>query len=162
MISRLWKMSLRDDLTGAWNRRYFNRFLNSILDRATRQRFHVTLMVFDIDDFKHYNDRYGHAAGDEILYETTKLMQSMVREHDVVARIGGDEFAVIFWDATTPRRPNSAHPHDPSGAAERFRKAIRSHKFPKLGKDAPGQLTISGGLAGSLGWSHPARSARTS
>ena len=148
MVARLWKMALRDDLTGAWNRRYFQRFLNSIIDRAAQERFHVTLMVFDIDDFKQYNDRYGHPAGDEILYETTKLMQSVVREHDVVARIGGDEFAVIFWDATTPRRPNSAHPHDPSSAAERFRKEIVAHKFPKLGKEAPGQLTISGGLAG--------------
>ncbi len=111
----------------------------------------MTLLVFDIDDFKIYNDRYGHAAGDEILRETARLMQSFVREHDVVARIGGDEFAVIFWDAGERRRPNSAHPQSVRHAAERFQKAIYNHSFPKLAHEAPGTLTISGGLA-SFPW----------
>jgi diguanylate cyclase (GGDEF)-like protein len=66
----------------------------------------------------------------------------------VVARIGGDEFAVIFWDAQGPRKPHSEHPVDVRKAAERFRKAIAAHKFPKLLCDVPVSLTISGGLAG--------------
>ena len=144
-------LAMRDELTGAWNRRYFNRFLARILDRAAQDRSQVTLMVFDIDDFKLYNDRYGHAAGDEILREAAKLMQAVVREHDVVARIGGDEFAVIFWDAEGPRKPNSTHPHDVAKAAHRFQQAICAHQFPKLLDDAPGTLTISGGLA-SFPW----------
>ena len=147
-VDHLRHMAMHDDLTGLWNRRYFNRFLKTILERAARQRFNVTLMLFDIDDFKSYNDRYGHMAGDDILRETAKLMQSLVREHDVVARIGGDEFAVIFWDPAGPRRPNSAQPHDPIKVAQRFRQAICTHRFPKLGHEAPGTLTISGGLAG--------------
>jgi len=147
-VDHLRHIAMHDDLTGLWNRRYFNRFFKIILERAARQRFNVTLMLFDIDDFKSYNDRYGHMAGDDILRETAKLMQSLVREHDVVARIGGDEFAVIFWDPAGPRRPNSAQPNDPIEVAQRFRQAICTHRFPKLGHEAPGTLTISGGLAG--------------
>lgn len=147
-LANLRDLSLKDELTGAWNRRYFNRFLERILDRARHDRQQVTLLVFDIDDFKSYNDRYGHAAGDEILRETARLMQTVCREHDVIARIGGDEFAVIFWDADEPRRQGSMHPNDVKRAARRFQEAICAHKFPKLAEDAPGTLTISGGLAG--------------
>ncbi len=150
-MDQLWELSLKDELTGAWNRRYFERFLRAVLQRAGDERFRVTLMVYDIDDFKHYNDRYGHAAGDEILRETSRLMRSVVREHDVVARVGGDEFAVIFWDAQGPRKPDSAHPTDAVKAARRFQKAICDHKFPKLADDAKATLTISGGLA-SFPW----------
>lgn len=150
-IDQLKDMAMRDDLTGAWNRRYFYRFLTRILSRAEQDRSQVTVMVFDIDDFKRYNDHYGHAAGDDILQETARLMQSVVREHDVVARIGGDEFAVIFWDAEGPRRPNSQHPTQVPEAAQRFQAAICAHRFPKLLDEAPGTLTISGGLA-SFPW----------
>ncbi|MCC7146423.1 MAG: diguanylate cyclase [Phycisphaeraceae bacterium] len=146
-MDSLWDLAMRDPLTGAWNRRYFDRFLQVLLQKATHERLPVTLMVFDIDDFKIYNDRYGHAAGDEILHETVRLLQSVVRTHDVVARIGGDEFAVIFWDPQGPRRPHSQHPQDVLKAADRFRQAIRAQKFPKLAQEAPGTLTISGGLA---------------
>jgi len=136
-----------DDLTGAWNRRYFDRFLKGILQRAREQRFRVTLLLFDIDDFKRYNDEYGHPAGDEILREAARLMQTVVRRHDVVARIGGDEFGVIFWDAEAPRREQSEHPRSARRAARRFQQAICNHLFPKLSDCAPGTLTISGGLA---------------
>ena len=147
-VSGLWQMAMGDEMTGLWNRRYFNRFLNAVLNRAADRRFYVSLLVFDIDDFKIYNDRYGHLAGDDILRETARLIQSLVREHDVVARIGGDEFAVIFWDHAGPRRSNSAHPYDAIQVAQRFQRAICSARFPKLGDEAPGTLTISGGLAG--------------
>jgi len=146
-LAQLHDMALRDELTGVWNRRYFNRFLRRIIDRAHEERQQVTLLVFDIDDFKSYNDRFGHAAGDEILLETARLMNAVVREHDVVARIGGAEFAVIFWDAEEPRQQGSKHPQDVMNCARRFQKAICAHRFPKLLEDAHGTLTISGGLA---------------
>jgi diguanylate cyclase (GGDEF)-like protein len=136
-----------DDLTGACNRRYFTRALASLLERAHAERFRVMMMVYDIDDFMHYNDRYGHAAGDEILRETAHLMRSVVRKQDIVARIGGDEFAVIFWDAEAKRKANSEHPRSIRLAARRFQQAICEHRFPKLADLAPGTLTISGGLA---------------
>jgi len=143
----LWFMAMRDELTQAWNRRYFQRFLRMAISRAAEDRTAVTLLIFDVDDFKQYNDRYGHKAGDDILRETVKLMKAVVRENDVVARIGGDEFAVIFWDAEAPRRANSRHPADSARVVERFRKALATHKFPKLTLEAAGSLTISGGLA---------------
>ena len=150
-LTELRDMALCDELTGIWNRRYFNRFLERILEKAANDRSHVTLLVFDIDDFKLYNDKYGHGTGDVVLRETARLMLSVVREHDVVARIGGDEFAVIFWDNEKPRRPNSEHPQDVVSAARRFQEAICSHRFPKLMDKAVGRLTVSGGLA-SFPW----------
>jgi diguanylate cyclase (GGDEF)-like protein len=146
-IAELSDLALRDELTGIWNRRYFNRFLERILRRAATDRSQVTVLMFDIDDFKLYNDKYGHATGDEVLRETARLMLSVVREHDVVARIGGDEFAVIFWDNEKPRTPHSEHPQDVVAAARRFQDAICSHRFPKLLDKAIGRLTVSGGLA---------------
>lgn len=140
-----------DELTSAWNRRYFDRFFDQALARAAEQRFRVTLMLYDIDDFKVYNDRYGHAAGDEILQQTATLMRSVVRKHDIVARVGGDEFAVLFWDADEPRKRHSEHPDNIAAVARRFQKAVCEHRFPKLADLAPGTLTISGGLA-SFPW----------
>ncbi len=104
-------------------------------------------MLFDIDNFKLYNDRYSHAAGDEILRESARLMMSVVREHDVVARIGGDEFAVIFWDPAGPRQHGSHHPQDVVAIANRFQQQVCELKFPKLASHEHATLTISGGLA---------------
>jgi diguanylate cyclase (GGDEF)-like protein len=144
----LYRMAMRDRLTGTWNRRYFELFLERVLQHAADGRQQVTLLLFDIDNFKLYNDNYGHPAGDEILKSTANLIQSLVRDHDVVARIGGDEFAVIFWDKGEPRHPGSQHPNNVIGIAKRFQKAICEHKFPELGAEAIGRLTVSGGLAG--------------
>ena len=144
----LYEMAMHDKLTGIWNRRYFELFLERVLRHASEGRQQVTLLVFDIDNFKKYNDSFGHSAGDEILQSTAKLIQSLVRDHDVVARIGGDEFAVIFWDKGEPRHLGSQHPNNVIGIAKRFQKAVCEHKFPELGEEAIGRLTVSGGLAG--------------
>jgi len=87
-----------DELTGAYNRRYLEYFLRRMIEQSKLEHTDVTLLLFDIDDFKHYNDTYGHSAGDNILRQATKLMRRCCRVHDVVARMGGDEFAVLFWD----------------------------------------------------------------
>ena len=140
-----------DPLTGAWNRRYFDRFMDAAIDQARRARRPLTLMVFDIDDFKKYNDAYGHAAGDEILVETVRLLNSNIRPSDRVCRVGGDEFAVIFYEPQGPRQPDSAPPETVYHIATRFQQQVCNHRFPKLGEQAAGSLTISGGLA-SFPW----------
>ncbi len=141
------RMAFQDDLTGAWNRRYFVSFLSDTIGKAALIRRPVTVMVFDIDNFKQYNDEFGHAAGDEILIETVRLLQSEIRPCDRVCRIGGDEFAVIFADLDGPREAGSSHPETVEKIARRFQSQIREMNFPKLGIDAPGTLSISGGLA---------------
>ncbi|MEM9372597.1 MAG: GGDEF domain-containing protein [Planctomycetota bacterium] len=136
-----------DPLTDAWNRRYFDRFMDAAITQARDARRTVTLMVFDIDNFKSYNDAFGHGAGDEILAETVRLLNSVIRPTDRVCRVGGDEFAVIFYEPEGPRDAASTPPESIYDIAMRFQQQICSHKFPKLGEQAAGTLTISGGLA---------------
>jgi diguanylate cyclase (GGDEF)-like protein len=145
--SQLRQAAFTDPLTGAWNRRYFDRFLSTALEQARQRRHHVSLLVLDIDDFKMYNDRYGHAAGDDILMETVRLMRSVIRPSDRVCRIGGDEFAVIFHDPEGPRRAGSSSPISVIEVAQRFQAQIANCHFPKLGDGAPGKLGVSGGMA---------------
>lgn len=144
---QLRRAAFTDDLTGAWNRRYFDRFLKAAIPFAGAQRQAVTVLCFDIDDFKKYNDRYGHSAGDEILRETVRLLKSVIRPTDRVCRIGGDEFAVVFHEPAGPRDPASKPPASVTEIAARFQRQICEHRFPKLAEGAPGTLTISGGLA---------------
>ena len=147
---QLKKAAFTDELTGAYNRRYFQRFLGAAIAQAKPNRHPVSLLYFDVDDFKKYNDRYGHAAGDEILSETVRLLNSVIRPSDRVCRIGGDEFAVIFYDPEGPRKPASeggGAPQTIAQIAARFQKQICEHRFPKLLDQAPGTLTISGGIA---------------
>jgi diguanylate cyclase (GGDEF)-like protein len=121
--------------------------MDAAIGQARKARRSLTLMVFDIDDFKKYNDAFGHAAGDEILIETVRLLNSVIRPSDRVCRVGGDEFAVIFYEPQGPRAANSAPPESVYGIATRFQQQICNHRFPKLGEQAAGSLTISGGLA---------------
>jgi GGDEF domain-containing protein len=158
--NRLQKLAITDQLTGVYNRRYFEHFLTRILEKARVLRFPVTLLLFDIDNFKRYNDTYGHGVGDQILKDTAALMRRTCREHDLVARIGGDEFAVVFWEKDGPRQPQGQGdkpqmpgkpPQSPRLVAERFRRLMESQEFPGLGTKGKGVLTISGGLA-SFPW----------
>jgi len=143
----LHRLAITDHLTGTYNRRYFYHLTDQILARAAAKNFSVTLLLYDIDDFKRYNDTYGYAAGDEILRDTAAMMKDITRAHDIVSRIGGDEFAVLFWDADEPRLADSAPPETACALADRFRLAVERHHFKSLGPEAVGALTISGGLA---------------
>lgn len=169
-IRYLERLATEDDLTGLKNRRYIWEFSRQIIEYAKKENGRVTLLVFDVDDLKKYNDIYGHQAGDEILKQAAVLMRRCCRGHDVVGRIGGDEFAVIFWDSTWGRlaadtqhertsalshdqERRSAHADHPAEAitiAKRFVKELSStglSTFDGLGPEGKGVLTISGGLA---------------
>jgi len=151
------ELATEDELTGLKNRRYVFEFSRQILERAKREDSWVTILVFDIDNFKHYNDVYGHSAGDEILKQAAVLMRKCCRSHDIVGRIGGDEFAVIFWDAKSSqsdaanserRSAQTEHPKEAVFIAKRFRREFNSAELDLLGPEGKGVLTISGGLAG--------------
>ncbi len=151
----LQKLAITDELTGLYNARYFRHFLAGIIERARKDHFPVTLLLFDIDDFKKYNDQFGHGVGDEILRQTAALMRNCTREHDRVCRIGGDEFAVVFWDKEGPRTPRDPRPapgpyrppQTPEQIFNRFKRMIADEKFPVLGPTGQGTLGISAGLA---------------
>jgi GGDEF domain-containing protein len=152
--NRLQKLAITDELTGLYNGRYFRHYLNRIIEKARMLRFPVTLLLFDIDNFKRYNDQFGHGVGDEILKQTAAAMKRCVRDHDLIARISGDEFAVVFWEKEGPRQPREPNagqpgrpPQTPVEILERFRRLLATQSFHGLGPAGQGTLTISGGLA---------------
>jgi len=87
--------ALHDTLTGIPNRRYFYQYVNNAITAATSSKKKLVLFYFDIDKFKHINDHYGHAAGDELLKAFATRMSDRVQDDDLAARLSGDEFAAL-------------------------------------------------------------------
>ncbi|GBO84712.1 GGDEF domain-containing protein [Marinobacter salsuginis] len=91
--------ALEDDLTGLRNRRAFFELGNQLLKQSRRSGSPLAIIMFDLDYFKKINDNHGHEAGDEVLRHIGQLLESNVREADIAARIGGEEFAILLADA---------------------------------------------------------------
>jgi len=94
------EQSVRDHLTGLFNRRYMEETLERELLRAARKQLSLGMIMLDVDDLKRFNDTWGHAAGDEILRELGSLLLRQVRGEDIACRYGGDEFILILPDAS--------------------------------------------------------------
>lgn len=140
-ISLLEQENIADALTGAYNRRYLDRRLSEEVVRARRHELPLSILLFDIDHFKQINDSHGHQVGDRVLVAFTRHVAKHLREPDVLARYGGDEFMVIA-------------PHTPhEGAcqlASRLHKTIEANRFAMKGIVGEGldlRLTTSIGVA---------------
>jgi diguanylate cyclase (GGDEF)-like protein/PAS domain S-box-containing protein len=92
----LQEQAIRDPLTNAFNRRYLTEFLDKEILRAEREHTPVTVVIMDVDNFKQFNDSYGHKCGDEVLMIITKFLNEHSRRGDVVCRYGGEEFVVLM------------------------------------------------------------------
>lgn len=90
------RMYITDYLTGIYNRRFFDETLKKELHRSKRYRESFVVIFFDIDNFKYINDKYGHSAGDHILVSLTSYVYSMIRDSDIFARLGGEEFGILL------------------------------------------------------------------
>ncbi len=136
-IEYLRQLSLKDTLTSASNRRYFFQRLQEEISRAQRHSHAVGCLYIDLDHFKRINDQYGHAAGDMALIHVTNIVQHAIRNSDVLARLGGEEFAVVLPDISKYRMGE---------IAERIRMTVSSQPC-LLGSDTSIELSISIGLA---------------
>lgn len=132
-------MAVTDGLTGLYNHREFYQSLRRELERARRYRHTVSLLMIDVDDFKRFNDRFGHPAGDFALQNIAELLRKCARTTDILARYGGEEFAVILPEST------------PGGAlmvAERIKMEVAGYNFIKNSTN-PVHLTLSIGIYSS-------------
>lgn len=97
--SALWRdLALVDPLTGLFNRRYAEKRLKEEISRSQRKGYPLTLVLFDLNDFKQINDQFGHAAGDVVLQAFSNCLSKAVREADLAARLGGDEFVMLLTE----------------------------------------------------------------
>lgn len=96
LYEKLEELSITDQLTGAYNRRFFDRKIKEELARAKRYKKDVSLLLIDLDNLKEINDTYGHLVGDEALIKLARILLSNIRNTDYLCRYGGDEFAIIM------------------------------------------------------------------
>jgi len=99
-VRELEHLAVRDPLTGAYNRRFYEEALDKELGRQRRYGGHVSIVLFDIDDFKLFNSRGGHQFGDEVLRAVASTGRKVVRPSDSVVRLGGDEFVLLLPEST--------------------------------------------------------------
>jgi diguanylate cyclase (GGDEF)-like protein len=133
---QMYESALRDDLTKAFNKKYFTDRLESEFAFAMQAKAPLALVVLDLDHFKSVNDTHGHPVGDQVLAGVASVVATTIRAEDVFARVGGEEFTVICQGTDL----NQAQ-----AVAERIRLAVAAHLFSTDGKPIP--MTVSAGVA---------------
>ena len=134
---KLHQQSIRDPLTGLFNRRYMEETLHREIRRAVRHNFMLGVVMIDVDYFKSFNDRYGHEIGDQVLKEIGDYLQKNVRAEDVVCRFGGEEFIIILPDASL---------EDTERRAMEWKESIKTINIRHIGEPMQ-NITISLGVA---------------
>jgi len=127
------KVAEKDDLTQIYNRSKFNKVLSLALRKAEIYKESFTIILFDIDHFKHVNDKYGHNVGDQVLVQLTLLIKSQLRSQDTFARWGGEEFIILS---------KNANRNDSYALSDRLRQSIETFPFDEIG-----HLTCSFGVS---------------
>jgi diguanylate cyclase (GGDEF)-like protein len=152
-IKRLEEQAVTDDLTGLNNRRHLEERLRQEVAKARRYGQDLSVLMMDLDDFKRFNDTFGHTLGDKLLQELAAILSCETRQEvDVVARYGGDEFVVVM-----PLTPSGDEDVGAAiAAAERIRAAVGAHLFEGYPGRRDQHITISIGVAGSAGAADPA------
>jgi len=133
----LFRQATTDRMTGLFSHHFFEKTLDEELERARRYKATFSLVMFDIDHFKKFNDTYGHLQGDRIIREISKILCKSIRQVDFPARYGGEEFSLILPAV------------DIKGAqvvAERLRKRVETFEFPSSDGGQPLHVTISVGV----------------
>jgi diguanylate cyclase (GGDEF)-like protein len=134
--SNLAYLASYDSMTGIMNRRKFEKTAEHEISRMARYQYHSILLILDIDHFKKINDRYGHPCGDRLICECALILKRHLRDIDVLARWGGEEFIILL-----PR----TGVEDGTAVAQRLRKAIEDHPFSVEG--TPIKITTSFGIS---------------
>jgi len=127
-----------DHLTGLYNRRYFMNRAGEEIERSLRHQAPLSVLMIDIDHFKDFNDTYGHSTGDRVLQTVARAMQDVLRDYDVCARHGGEEFAILL-----PSTPGEKAYY----VAERMRRTLSGTRYTGLGLPPEVNITISVGIA---------------
>lgn len=132
------ELSIRDGLTGLFNHRYFHEYINNECLRSSRHGRVFSVIFMDVDNFKIYNDTHGHPAGDRLLINLGKMINSRLRKTDILARYGGEEFVIVLPETFR------------DGAllvAENVRKTIAEYPFEGREKQPLGIVSVSIGVA---------------
>jgi len=132
----IYRAMIADGLTGASSRRFFSEFLEREMARCQRRDRPLSLLLFDLDDFKRVNDGFGHLTGDEVLREVAKLVREQMHREDCFARYDGEKFAVLLTETGLEAAREFA---------ERLRERVEMHQFEAGSESIP--VTISVGVA---------------
>ncbi len=136
-VQRLEELSITDSLTGLYNQRHFYNMLALEMTRTQRYKRHLSLMMIDIDDFKAFNDTYGHMEGDRVIERLGIVIRNCIRKTDIACRYGGEEFVVLMPETTAVQA---------TVMAERMREEFRAHAFHPRQNDTV-HKTISIGIS---------------